>query len=38
LQYFDSGGGNELKVSYQPFGENKRALDAGVLFHTAGSK
>jgi len=38
LQYFDSGGGNELKVSYQPFGENKRALDAGVLFHTAGNK
>jgi hypothetical protein len=38
LLYFDSGGGNELKVSYQPFGENKRALDAGVLFHTAGNK
>jgi alpha-L-fucosidase len=34
LQYFDSGGGNELKVSYQPFGENKRLIDAAVLFHT----
>ncbi len=33
LQYFDSGGGNELKVSYQPFGENKRLIDAAVLFH-----
>ncbi|MFN5428586.1 MAG: alpha-L-fucosidase, partial [Bacteroidota bacterium] len=31
LQYFDSGGGNELKVSYQPFGENKRLIDAAVL-------
>lgn len=38
VQYFDSGGGNELKVGYQPFGQNKRPIDAGILFHAGGSK
>ncbi|MFM9019917.1 MAG: PA14 domain-containing protein [Sediminibacterium sp.] len=38
LQYFDSGGGNELKVSYRPFGENKRPIDAAVLFHSPVNK
>ncbi|MCA6466780.1 MAG: hypothetical protein IM552_02140, partial [Chitinophagaceae bacterium] len=38
LQYFDSGGGNELKVSYRPFGENKRPIDAAVLFYNPASK
>ena len=38
LQYFDSGGGNELKVSYRPFGENKRLIDAAVLFYSPAGK
>ncbi len=31
--YFDSGGGNELKVFIQPQGGIKQELAAGILFH-----
>jgi len=31
--YFDSGGGNELKVLMQPDGEIKKELTANMLFH-----
>ncbi|MBU9937215.1 MAG: alpha-L-fucosidase [Ferruginibacter sp.] len=31
--YFDSGGGNELKVLMQPEGGKKEELPAGILFH-----
>jgi Alpha-L-fucosidase/PA14 domain/Fn3 associated/Alpha-L-fucosidase C-terminal domain len=31
--YFDSGGGNELKVYWQPEGGKKGLIPAGVLFH-----
>lgn len=31
--YFDGGGGNELKVSWQPEGKKKELLPAAVLFH-----
>ncbi|MDP4263938.1 MAG: alpha-L-fucosidase [Bacteroidota bacterium] len=33
LLYFDSGGGNELKVSMQPEGGKKEGIPASVLFH-----
>ena len=31
--YFDSGGGNSLKVSYQPAGGSKKEIPAGILYH-----
>ena len=31
--YFDSGGGNDLSVSYQPFGMPKIVMDAALFFH-----
>jgi hypothetical protein len=31
--YFDSGGGNSLKVSMQPEGEKKEIIPASLLFH-----
>ena len=34
--YFDSGGGNELKVSWQNGKGNKETIPANVLFHVAG--
>ena len=33
LLYFDSGGGNDLSVSYQPFGMTKTVMDAALFFH-----
>lgn len=30
---FDSGGGNTLKVSYQPDGSDKKEIPASLLFH-----
>ena len=33
VQYFDSGGGNTLKVSYQPDGSDKKEIPATLLFH-----
>ena len=31
--YFDSGGGNSLKVSYQPAGGSKKEIPASILYH-----
>jgi hypothetical protein len=31
--YFDNGGGNSLKVSVQTDGENKKEIQASLLFH-----
>ena len=31
--YFDSGGGNSLKVSMQPEGGKKEVIPAALLFH-----
>jgi hypothetical protein len=31
--YFDSGGGNSLKVSLQPEGGKKEVIPAALLFH-----
>jgi len=31
--YFDSGGGNSLKVSYQAEGGDKKEIPAGMLYH-----
>ena len=33
LFYFDSGGGNDLSVKYQPFGKEKTSIPASLLFH-----
>ena len=33
VQYFESGGGNSLKVFYQPEGGIKKGIPASVLFH-----
>lgn len=33
LRYFDSGGGNNLLFSYQPIGQAKSEVQAGILFH-----
>ena len=33
VTYFDSGGGNELKVFLQPEGDVKKELPASILFH-----
>ena len=32
--YFDSGGGNDLSVSFQPFGLPKKLIDPALLFHS----
>ena len=32
--YFDSGGGNDLSVSFQPFGLPKKPIDPALLFHS----
>ena len=31
--YFDSGGGNSLKVSIQPEGESKKEIPSSLLYH-----
>jgi len=33
LVYFDSGGGNDVKLSYHLMGENKAEIPAVILFH-----
>lgn len=33
LRYFDSGGGNNLRFSYQPIGQSKTEVPANILFH-----
>ena len=33
LSYFDSGGGNDLSVKYQPFGKEKISIPAALLYH-----
>jgi hypothetical protein len=33
VEYFDSGGGNELKVLWQPPGRSKETIPSNVLFH-----
>jgi hexosaminidase len=33
LAYFDSGGGNDLSVKYQPFGKEKINIPAALLYH-----
>ncbi|MEI8109641.1 MAG: alpha-L-fucosidase [Chitinophagia bacterium] len=34
ILYFDSGGGNDLSVSFQPFGLPKKPIDPALLFHS----
>jgi hexosaminidase len=33
LRYFDSGGDNNLLLSYQPMGQTKTEVPASILFH-----